>query len=131
MSSFRSYLYSGLSLAVVGWGGLFLVVRFAYPTLGPRWLFFFMLTLALSGTFLPVIAFLHRRFPSEPAVDWDTILRQAIWVGAYGNLLAWLQLGRVLTLSMAFFLALGFFAIEFLLRMRERSRWEPREKRHE
>jgi hypothetical protein len=131
MSSFRSYLYAGLLLAVVGWGGLALLILFVYPTVGPRWLFFFLLTLALCGTALPVIAYLHRRFPSEPPVDWDTILRQVIWVGAFGNLLAWLQLGRVLTLPLTFFLALGFFLIEFLLRLRERSRWQPREKRNE
>jgi hypothetical protein len=131
MSSYRSYLYSGLLLAAVGWGGLTLLIRFVYPTLGPRWLFFFLLTLALCGTALPAIVYLHRRFPSEPRADWDTILRQTIWVGAYGNLLAWLQLGRVLTLFLAFFLALGFILIESLLRLRERSRWEPQETKHE
>ena len=131
MTSNRSYLYSGLLLAVFGWGGLALLIRFLYPTLGPRWLFFFFLTLALCGTALPVIVFLHRRFPSEPKADWDTILRQTIWVGAYGNLLAWLQLGRVLTGFLAFFLALGFGLIEALLRLRERSRFEPQEKQHE
>ncbi|MCD4672032.1 MAG: hypothetical protein K8R77_05145 [Anaerolineaceae bacterium] len=127
MSSFRTYLYAGLLLAVVGLGGLSLLIFFMYPTLGPRWLFFFMLTLALCGIALPAVAYLHRRFPSDPPADWDTILRQVIWVGTYGSLLSWLQLGRVLTLPMAFFLALGFILIEFLVRLRERSRWQPRE----
>ena len=125
MSSTRAYLYSGMALAAAGYGGLALLIRFAYPTLGPRWLFFFLLTLALCGTALPVAAFLHRRFPSKPAEDWDTILRQSIWFGAFGNLVCWLQLGRVLTLPLVFFLGLGFFAIEFLIRLRERSRWKP------
>ena len=113
-------------MAVVGWGGLMLLLTNAYPTLGPRWLFFFLLTLGLCGIAMPAVAYLHRRFPSDPPVDWDTILRQVIWVGTYGSLVFWLQLGRVLNLSIAFFLAMGFILIEYLIRMRERSRWEPR-----
>jgi len=126
MSTLRSYLITGLTMAAAGIGGLVLLISNAYPTLGPRWLFFFLLTLSLCGIAMPVIAYLHRRFPTEPPADWDTILREVIWVGAYFGLIAWLQLGRVLTLSIAFFLALGFIMIEYFIRIRERSRWEPR-----
>ena len=39
--------------------------------------------------------------------------------------LAWLQIGRMLTLPLAVLLALGFLIIEYLLRLRERSQWKP------
>jgi hypothetical protein len=80
---------------------------------------------AISGLALPVTAYLNKRFPSEPPVGSGVVLRQAILVGIYGDLLAWLQMGRELTFPMALFIAVGFILIEFLLRMSERSRWKP------
>jgi hypothetical protein len=94
-------------------------------------LFFFFLVLGLSGTSMPAVAFLNLRFPSEPPVEPGVIVRQSTWVGIYGGLLAWLQLGRVLDTSKAVFLAAGFILIEFLLRLRERSLFNPEDTRHE
>jgi len=120
-----SILPTAIFLAIIGWGGLFYLVNSTIPTVGPRWLFFFLGVMALTGTSLPFTAFLNRRFPSQPPADPQVILRQAIWVGIYGATLAWLQLGRVLNLALAFLLALGLVLIEALLRMRERSQWKP------
>jgi len=53
------------------------------------------------------------------------ILRQAMWVGVFGSTVAWLQLGRVLTPVMALILTGVFALIEFLLRLFERSLWNP------
>ncbi len=39
--------------------------------------------------------------------------------------LAWLQLGRVLTLPLILLLAFGLTLTEFLIRLREKSRWQP------
>jgi hypothetical protein len=119
------FLPTAIILCVIGWGGLFLLLINTLPTLGPRWLFFFFGVLALTGTVLPVMAFLNRRFPSQPPATRMTILRQALWFGIYVPTLAWLQLGRALTPALAFLLAIGFFLIEWLLRLREKSRWEP------
>ena len=112
-------------LSVIGWGGLILLIFMTLPTLGPRWLFFFLFTLALSGTALPVVYFFNRRFPSDPPVEGGVVLREAMWVGVYASLLAWLQMGRVLTSGLAFVLAMGLVVIEFLLRMGEHSQWSP------
>ena len=120
-----SFLPTAFLLAILGWGGLFYLVNYTVPTVGPRWLFFFLGVMALTGTSLPFTAFLNRRFPSRPAPTPGVILRQAIWVGIYGSTLAWLQLGRVLTLALALLLALWLVLIEALLRMRERSQWKP------
>lgn len=123
--SVSSFLPTAIILGILGWGGLFLLIRNTIPTVGPRWLFFFLGVLALTGTALPGIAYLNRRFPTVPPATPGIIIREAIWVGLYGATLAWLQLGRVLNLGLAVLLAVGFIAIEILVRLRERSQWNP------
>lgn len=125
--SFLSFLPAAILLAAVGWGGLAAVVIYTQPTIWPRWLFFCMGVLALSGTAMPVVYFLNRRFPSTPPVEGDVILRQSIWFGIYGSMLAWLQLGRLLSPLLVLILLGVFILIEGLLRMWERSRWKPKE----
>jgi hypothetical protein len=125
-NSFRPYRFPAFSLALIGWVGLYLLVNYSLPTLGPRWAFFFLLTLALSGTALPIAYFLHRRF-NEDFPPANVIIRQALWVGIYGATLAWLQLGRVANLSIVIGLALGLIAIESLVRLREKAQWTPPE----
>lgn len=120
-----SFLPTAVILSILGWGGLFALVNFTIPTLGPRWLFFFLSVLALTGTSLPIIAFINRRFPTSPPPSPGVILREAIWFGIYFPMLAWLQLGRVLNPALAILLASGLIAIEILLRLRERSQWKP------
>ncbi|HLE15363.1 MAG TPA: hypothetical protein VI776_11485 [Anaerolineales bacterium] len=120
-----SFIPAAVILGLAGWGGLVALVNYTSPTVGPRWLFFFLGVLALTGTLLPVFAFLNRRFPSSPPASSNMILREAILTGIYFPTLAWLQLGRVLTPALAVILALGLIAIEVLLRMRERSQWKP------
>ena len=119
------FIPAAVFLVAVGWGGLFILVNFTPPTLGPRWLFFFLFSLALTGTALPGVAFLNRRFPSSPPAHAGVIVRQAIWVGIYWATLAWLQSGRVLTSSLALLLFVGLVLVEWLLRLRERSQWIP------
>ncbi len=121
----RTFIPAALILAILGWGGLYFLVNLTIPTVGPRWLFFFLSVLALTGTTLPVIAFLNQRFPTNPPVNAGVIVREAIWVGIYFPTLAWLQLGQVLTPALSLLLAVGFLAIEVLLRLRERSQWKP------
>ena len=125
--TFAFYLITALILALIGWGGLAAVIWFTLPTLGPRWLFFFLGVLALSGTMLPLVYFLNRRFPSNPPAEPGVILRQAIWVGVYGSVLAWLQLGRMLSPMVAGVIAIALLLTEVLLRMREKARWRPKE----
>jgi hypothetical protein len=121
----RVFLPAAIILAGVGWAGLGYLVFFTVPTLGPRWLFFFLTLLALTGTALPFVAFLNRRFPSVPPPTPSVVLRQSLWVGIYGTALIWLQIGRVLTPALAGLLALGLLLIEWLLRLRERAQWRP------
>jgi len=123
--SVNTVLPAALFLALIGWGGLVALIFFTMPTVGPRWLFFFLSVLAVTGIALPLFAFLNNRFPSTPPVSTGVILREALWAGIYFPTLAWLQIGRVLTPSLGLLLAVGFILIEFLLRLREKSQWKP------
>jgi hypothetical protein len=125
-SSFRPYLTSAISLFVLGWGAAAIAIFTLTPTVWARWLLFFGGTLGLTGLALPVTWFLNLRFPSEPPAGPYVIVRQAIWVGVYGAVLVWLQQVRLVTLWSGLGLAAGLIAIEYLVRMREKARWQPK-----
>ena len=120
-----SILPIAIPLMLLGWGALAFLFLFTEPSGGTRWAMFFSGMLAVTGTALPVVAFLNRRFPSLPPPSQAVIVRQAIWVGLYIPTLVWLQIGRVMNPSLALLLAVGFLLIEGLLRLIERSLWKP------
>lgn len=114
---------TSLFLTISGLGGLIVVLINTVPTLGPRWLFYFFLFLLLAGCSLPVTDFLNRRFPSKPRASASVVIRQAVWFGLYGCVLAWLQFGRVLNSGLVLFLAIGLVTVEMVIRMNERSQF--------
>ena len=119
-----AFIPAVIALMVIGWGGLLLIMFFTPPVLGPRWLFFFFIVLGLTGTALPVSSFLNLRFPSNPPAGANVITRQALWVGIFGSTLTWLNYGQVYSFTLAIVLLVGLVAVEWLLRMRERSLWK-------
>jgi hypothetical protein len=123
----RQYLTSALFLMAVGWGGLALLILVyeVPPLVWARWGFFALWFTALTGTALPIMYFLNLRFPSDPPVEPHAIVRQAMWVGVYGAVLAWLQLGRVMAFWMWIGLGGGLLGVEYLIRLREQARWQP------
>jgi hypothetical protein len=123
--SFKPFAISALVLVIAGWGGLYFLVTQTLPYFIPRWSFFVLAIMALTGTVLPIAYFFHWRFPSEPPAEPRVIVRQAIWFGVYGATLAWLQLGRLVTVYVILGLAGGLLAIEYFIRLREKSRWKP------
>lgn len=125
--SFTNVLLISAILCGIGVLGFLIIIFATLPTLGPRWLFFFLATSLLAGLSLPLIHFLHRRFPGDTPVNMNVLLRQSLWVGIFFDLLAWLQLGRALNNVRAIFIAIGLMVIEFLLRLRERSQFKPDE----
>lgn len=108
-----------------GWGGLSWLIFFTVPAVWQRWGFFVLLTLALTGSALPVTYYLNLRFPSRPRATESIILRQALWLGVYGCTLTWLQLGGIITMWTIIGLGFGLIALEYFIRLRERSRWQP------
>lgn len=121
----KSFLLAAFLLSVSGLFGLVYLFLYTLPTPGPRWLFFFFCVLAATGLFLPLTAFLNMRFPTKPAARRVVIVREASLVGIFFATLSWLQLGRVLTLGLGLLLATGLILVELLIRLREKSRWEP------
>ena len=122
--TFRNYLPSTLILIILGWGGLAALFYFSLPFVWSRWGFFVLGIMALTGTALPFVYFLNQRFPSDPPAESNVIVRQAVWVGVYFATLAWLQLGRLVTLYVILGLAIGLIATEYFIRLRERSNWK-------
>ena len=122
---FRPYLASTLTLILIGAGAALAAILALTPTVFARLLFYFGVDLALTGVGLPVSWFLNLRFPSKPPAEAQVVIRQAIWVGVYGATLLWLQESRLATLGIGLGLAVGLGVIEYLIRMRENSRWKP------
>lgn len=113
---------AAILMAIIGWGGLWLLVTTALPTAFPRWLFFVFLYLAVTGTVLPFVRFLNMRFTrSDSPPSGGVILRQSVWVGLFVVACAWLQIPRVLNPLIAFFLAISLIVIEVFLRVREQD----------
>jgi len=122
---FKPFGISALILLLVGWGGLYYLITETLPYVWSRWGFFVLTLLALTGTALPIVYFLHKRFPNAAPSGANVIVRQAMWFGVYGATLAWLQLGRLVTVYVLLALAGGLIAIEYFIRMREKSHWKP------
>lgn len=122
---YRSLVLAAVVMAVLGWLGLYLLTTATLPTVGPRWLFFFLWVLAATGTAIPFIWLLHRRFSAERQAPSSILLRQSLWIGLFGSLCLWLQFNRSLTLSLAILLGVGFAVMEWFLGVVERSRWRP------
>ncbi len=122
---FKPFGFSAFALVCIGWGGLYFVITQTLPFVWSRWGFFVLFLMALTGTALPIVYYLHRRFPAEPPADANVIIRQAMWVGVYGATLAWLQLGRLVTLYVILGLAGGLIAAEYFIRIREKATRRP------
>jgi hypothetical protein len=118
-------MISASVLALSGWIGLVLLLTTSLPTVGPRWLFFFLLTLAATGSSLPFLWLLNRRFSKTHTTLPNTLLRQALLVALFADICMWLQINRSLTLLLAILIALGLYAIERLLGLIDRSQWRP------
>ena len=125
LPAFKSFGISSLVLIIIGWGGLYFLVTQTLPFFVPRWSFFIFAIMAITGTVLPIVYLLHWRFPDEKPAEANVIIRQAIWFGVYGATLAWLQLGRLVTVYVILGLAGGLIAIEYFIRLREKAHWKP------
>ena len=118
---FKSFGLSALALTIIGFGGLYFIITQTLPYVWARWGFFVFIFMGLTGIALPIVYFLHKRFPSEPPAESNVILRQSFWVGVFGATLAWLQLGRLVTLNVILVLAGGLIAAEYFIRIREKA----------
>jgi len=121
---FGKILIITLFLMLIGGSGLMFTLFLLEPRLGPRWLFFFFLVIFGAGIALPLSYIIQRRFAKD-LVPSRVLVREAILFGTYLALLAWLQLGRILTNLITAIIGVGFLLFEILLRMAERSAFNP------
>ena len=123
---FSKILMSSVILSILGGGGLAFIFIFFEPTLGPRWMFFFFLSIIGAGIALPISYLIQRRFATQ-AVPGKVLIREAILFGVFLALIAWLQLGRILTNLIVVIIAVGFILLEMLLRMAEKATFQADE----
>lgn len=114
-------LVSSVLMMIGGWGGLYWLTTTQIPRVGQRWVFFVLLFVAITGTAIPIMRWLNVRLTPLTRVlpPGGVIVRQAIWIGLYVVVAAWLRIPRSLSLPVAFFLALALIVIEVFLRSRE------------
>ena len=89
-------------------------------------MFFFFLSIIGAGIALPVSYLIQRRFANQN-VPGKVLIREAILFGVFLALIAWLQLGRILTNLIIVIIAAGFNLLEMLLRMAEKATFQADE----
>lgn len=114
-------LVTAIVLAIGSWLGLYQLITTELPRVGQRFLFFMLLMIAVACTVIPFLRYLNVRFTPliRPIPPSGVIIRQSVWVGLFVVMCAWLQIPRVLSLPIAFFLALALIVVEIFLRSRE------------
>lgn len=123
--SVQSVLPISLILAVPGWIWLIYLVTQTVPELGNRWMFFVAVVITISGSAMPIIAYLNRIVKPFGPANFEIIIREGIIIGVYAGILLWLNKGQVLSISLALILAVGLFLVELLIRLRNQSEWHP------
>ena len=124
--TFGKLFSTSLILSILGLGGLAFIILFMEPTLGPRWLFFFFLTIAGTGAALPVVYIIQRRIANQ-YVPPSVIIREALLFGVFLDVLAWLQIGRISNDLITLLLAGGLVIFEVFLRMAEKATFKADE----
>ena len=115
---FGKIFITALILSSIGLAGLGFILFTLEPTLWPRWLFYFFLTMAGTGIALPVAYIIQRRVAKQ-YVPARILIREGLLFGIYLDLLAWLQIGRIASNLVVFLLAGGMILLEIFLRMAE------------
>lgn len=120
------FVPAAILISGTGWAGIIWLFINTKPfEAGFRWLFFLAWFLAVTGSALPAVAFLNKRFPGRIPATQTVIIRQAAWVGVFAAALAWLQIGRINSFAIVLLLIVGIGGIEASIRFRERGQWRP------
>jgi hypothetical protein len=108
-------------LAVFAWLGLYFLMNSFSPTTSTRSLFFPLLFVALTTTFVPGAFYLNYRFakPKGQTVNNWRPIRQSGWAALFLVLCAWLQMLRALNWVIALLVLAVFSLIEIFILTRE------------
>jgi cobalamin synthase len=108
-------------LAIFAWLGLYFLINSFSPKTSARSLFFPLLFVALTTTFVPVAFYLNHRFarPKGQAVNNWRPIRQSGWAALFLALCTWLQTLRALNWIIAALVLAVFGLIEVFILTRE------------
>jgi hypothetical protein len=123
---FGKIFITTLMLSIIGMGGIAFIFFTLEPTLWPRWLFYFFLTMVGTGLALPLIFIIQRRL-AKKYVPESVLIREGLFFGIFLDLLAWLQIGRIVSNLVIFLLAGGIILLEVFLRMAEKATFKANE----
>ncbi len=120
------WVISSIPIVLLSFAGLVYVLAYLWPDpttifAQPQMLFFVFVFLGCGALTVPVTAYLNQRFAKADwlARDRARLLRQGSWVGLFVVLLAYLQLSKILSWTIALVLAAVFVLIETFLLTRE------------
>jgi len=90
-------------------------------------MFFVAAVFAITGTSIPLVAYLNRIVRPFGPATYEMIVRESTIIGVYAGILIWLNKGQILTYGLAIILGIGLLIVELLIRLRTRSEWHPAE----
>jgi hypothetical protein len=113
----RLITVTAVTLALVGWWGLYELTALVGPDQsGALYMFFALLFLAVTATLLPAALYLNQRLaPGAISRDPLRFFRQSAWGGIAVGISAWLQMHRAFNLGFALVIVLIFVAVEVLI----------------
>jgi hypothetical protein len=88
-------------------------------------MFFVATVFAVTGTSMPLVAYLNRIIKPFGPATFELIVRESTMIGVYAGILIWLNKGQVLTYGLVIILGIGLIIVELLIRLRTRSEWHP------
>jgi hypothetical protein len=113
-------------VGLVAWIGWWSMVQLPINNLTTV-LFFVLLFIAIGSTLMPALAYLNARFGRfhDERVYRLRFVRQSVFIGVFVILVAWLQMQRVLSSTLALILMAVFVLTETFLVTRESPIEEP------
>lgn len=122
----RWWVVGAFGLAVLSFGGLYYIIKYVWPDddqalASPQLILFGFMFLGVSSSVIPLSIYLNHRFAKPGWLERDKprLLRQGAWAGVLLVLIAYLQLIKTLTLTIATVLIGVFILIETFFLTRE------------
>ena len=116
----KRWMLYALSTAALSWAGLWGVVQLPI-TNASKTVFFGLLFAAIASTAMPAIAYLNIRFGGcrNQRAYRVRFVRQSVWLGLIVVIAGWLQMRRLLDVTLALILVAVFGLTETFLIMRD------------
>jgi hypothetical protein len=116
----KRWMLWAVLVALIAWSALWSVIQLPVNVL-TKGLFFVSLFVAISATRMPAIAYLNARFGrfQSRRVYQARFARESLFVGAFIAIVAWLQMQRALSPTLALIIMAVFVLTETFLITRE------------